>query len=155
MKKKFIVRLFIATILRRIRIFILNIRGYSLPYSVIIEGNVKLDKLNRKGIVIGSNTLIASGCSILSHDHCKRVGDNEPYLLNTTIGENCFLGVDCVILPGVNIGDQVIIGAGSVVTKNIPSNTVAVGNPAKIIRKNIKMNNFAALENWSIEKGWF
>ena len=89
MKKKFIVRLFIATILRRIRIFILNVRGYSLPYSVIIEGNVKLDKLNRKGIVIGSNTLIASGCSILSHDHCKRVGDNEPYMLNTTIGENC------------------------------------------------------------------
>lgn len=44
-------------------------------------------------------------------------------------------GINCVILPGVEIGDNVIIGAGSIVTKNIPPNSIGVGNPCKVIKK--------------------
>ena len=61
MKKKFIVRLFIATILRRIRIFILNVRGYSLPYSVIIEGNVTLQTLVKSNRIYGEFSLTYQG----------------------------------------------------------------------------------------------
>lgn len=35
------------------------------------------------------------------------------------IGNNVFVGVDCIILPGVVIGDNVIVRAGSVVTRSI------------------------------------
>ena len=115
---------------------------------------MKLDKLYPKGIHIGANTLVAGGSIILSHDHCKRVGDNQPYLIDTFIGKNCFIAVNSIILPGINIGDEVIVGAGSVVTKDIPSNCIVAGNPARIIRNGICMNDFAALENWSIDKGW-
>ena len=152
--KNFKTRMFFATVLRKLRIFILKIKGYKLDYSVIIEGSVQLDKLNPQGITIGSNTLIASGCAILSHDHCKRVKNNQPYFTNTFVGESCFIAVNSIILPGVIIGNQVIVGAGSVVTKDVPSNSIVAGNPAKIIRKNIKMNNFAALTNWSEKNGW-
>lgn len=153
-KNNFAVRLLIATIIRKFRVFILRLKGYDIPYSVIIEGSVILDKLYPSGIHVGDNTLIAGGVKILSHDHCKRVGNNQPFLTHTYIGKNCFIAVNAIILPGVKIGDEVIVGAGSVVTKDIPSNTVVAGNPAKIIRKNIKMNNFAALENWTENKGW-
>lgn len=49
------------------------------------------------------------------------------------IGNNVFIGVNSVIIPGVKIGDNVIIAAGSIVTKSVPSGTIIGGNPAKII----------------------
>ena len=153
-KKSFRLRLFLSTIIRFLRILLLKIKKYDVSYSTIVEGSVVLDKLYPQGIHIGENTLVAGGVKILSHDHCKRVGNNQPFLTHTYIGKNCFIAVNAIILPGVKIGDEVIVGAGSVVTKDIPSNTVVAGNPAKIIRKNIKMNNFAALENWTENKGW-
>lgn len=154
MKNKFIIRIFFATILRKIRVFKFRIKGYDIPYSAVIEGSVILDKLYPRGIHIGENTLVAGGVTILSHDHCKRVNNNQPFLIDTYIGNNCFIAVGAIILPGVKIGDEVIVGAGAVVTKNVPSNCVVAGNPAKIIRENIKMNDFAALESWTEKSGW-
>jgi len=154
MKNNFAIRLFIATIFRKFRVFKYRLKGYDIPYSAIIEGSVLLDKLYPRGIHIGENTLVGGGATILSHDHCKRVGNNQPFLIDTFIGKNCFIAVGAIILPGVKIGDEVIVGAGAVVTKDVPSNTVVVGNPAKIIRENIKMNTFAALENWTEKSGW-
>jgi len=150
----FKLRLIVATIFRKHRVFWLRAKGYDIQYSTIIEGSALLDKLYPNGIHIGANTLIAGGAVILSHDHCKRVGDNQPYLVDTYIGNNCFIAVNAIVLPGVKIGDEVIVGAGAVVTKDIPSNSVVAGNPAKILRTGIRMNSFAAIENWSYEKGW-
>ena len=153
-KNNFEVRLFVSTIFRKLRVFKFRLKGYDIPYSAIIEGSVLLDKLYPKGIHIGENTLVAGGVTILSHDHCKRVCNNQPFLVDTFIGKNCFIAVGAIVLPGVKIGNEVIVGAGAVVTKDVPSNCVVAGNPAKIIRKNIVMNDFAALENWSEDKGW-
>lgn len=50
------------------------------------------------------------------------------------IGDNVYIGIGSIILPGVNIGDNVIIGAGSIVTKDIPSNSVYAGIPARYIK---------------------
>ena len=58
-----------------------------------------------------------------------------PFKGDTVIGNDVWLGRECVIMPGVKIGDGAIIGAYSVVTKNIEPYTVVGGNPAKVIRK--------------------
>jgi maltose O-acetyltransferase len=55
--------------------------------------------------------------------------------LPITIGNDCWIGGNAIICPGIKIGNGCVIGAGSVVTKNIPDNSLAVGNPAKVIRK--------------------
>jgi len=154
MKNKFIIRLFFATILRKIRVFWLRLKGYDIHYSTIVEGSVILDKLYPRGIHIGKNTLVAGGVTILSHDHCKRINNNQPFLIDTFIGKKCFIAVGAMILPGVKIGDEVIVGAGAVVTKDVPSNCVVAGNPAKIVRDNIRMNDFASLDSWTEESGW-
>lgn len=52
-----------------------------------------------------------------------------------TIGEDCWIGGNVIILPGITIGRGTTIGAGSVVTKDIPAESVAVGNPARVIKK--------------------
>lgn len=49
------------------------------------------------------------------------------------IGNNCFIGIRCIIMKDVTIGDNCIIGAGSIVTKDIPSGSVACGVPARVI----------------------
>lgn len=51
-----------------------------------------------------------------------------------SVGNDCWLGANVVICPGVTIGDNCVIGAGSVVTRSIPANAFAAGNPCKVIR---------------------
>ncbi|WP_428829622.1 DapH/DapD/GlmU-related protein, partial [Paenibacillus riograndensis] len=50
------------------------------------------------------------------------------------IHDNCWIGTNVTICPGVTIGENTVIGAGSVVTKDIPANSLAVGNPCKVMR---------------------
>lgn len=157
LRVKFLLRTVLARIVQKYRNTVWRMKGYDIHPTVILERNVSLDRLYPAGIHIGKNCLVASGCTILSHDHCKRSGEGvlNPLLLDTCIGERCFIAVNSTILPGVTIGNEVIVGAGAVVTKDVPSNCVVAGNPAKIVRTNIKMNERAEVVNWSIEKGWF
>ena len=57
------------------------------------------------------------------------------YILPIHIEENCWLGANVTVLPGVTIGENSVIGAGSVVTHDIPANVVAVGVPCKVLRE--------------------
>jgi len=52
-----------------------------------------------------------------------------------TIGDNCWLAANVVVIGGVKIGSGCVIGAGSVVAKDIPDNCLAVGNPCRVIRE--------------------
>lgn len=53
----------------------------------------------------------------------------------TVIGDDVWIGQQCLVLGGKEIGSHSIIGAGSVVSKNVPSYVVAVGNPIKVIKE--------------------
>ncbi|USK33679.1 acyltransferase [Bacillus sp. F19] len=90
-------------------------------------------------IKIGDRCTITSGVKFINHDggtwvfreekeykHIKKYGKIE-------IGNNCFIGLETIIMPNVKIGANSVVGAGSIVTKDIPPNSVAVGNPAKVI----------------------
>jgi acetyltransferase-like isoleucine patch superfamily enzyme len=57
--------------------------------------------------------------------------DGKPIIL----GEQCWIGMNSVILPGVILGPHTVVGAGSVVTKSYPVGyCVLVGNPAKLLK---------------------
>lgn len=134
--------------IQKIRYTKLQLLGYkNISSKAIIESKLNLDLVYPQGIYIGEYTLVAGRTTILCHEHVKRedIDPRNPWVTNTYIGKNCFIGVGATILPGVHIGDEVIIGASSVVTKDIPSNSVAVGNPAKVIKTGIRMNNKAIL----------
>ena len=53
-----------------------------------------------------------------------------------TIGANCLVGMNAVIMDRVEVGDESIIGALSFVPADfvIPPRSVVVGNPAKIVK---------------------
>ncbi len=54
-----------------------------------------------------------------------------------TIGKNCLVGMNAVIMDNVELGDESIVGALSFIKQDekIPPRSVIAGNPAKIIRQ--------------------
>jgi acetyltransferase-like isoleucine patch superfamily enzyme len=61
--------------------------------------------------------------------------DGVEFARPVTIGNDCWIGGQTTILPGVTIGNGCTIGAGSVVTKDIPPFSVAIGSPARVVKK--------------------
>ena len=87
-------------------------------------------------VEIGDDVTIAGGTSLLTHDNSVIKCDLNAtdYFGRIIIGDHCFIGWKCIILPGVKLGDHTIVGAGSVVTKSFPEgNVVIAGNPARIV----------------------
>lgn len=54
-----------------------------------------------------------------------------------TIGRNCLIGMNAVVMDEVDLGDECIVGALSFVRQGekIPPRSLVAGNPAKIIRE--------------------
>jgi acetyltransferase-like isoleucine patch superfamily enzyme len=50
------------------------------------------------------------------------------------IGKGAFLGVHCMIGPGVQIGEHAVVAANSVVVNDVPAYALAMGNPARVVR---------------------
>lgn len=89
-------------------------------------------------LTIGEYVKITRGVIILTHDYSlstvRRVyGEWIGEGISTVIGNNCFIGMNSIILMGSKIGNNVIVGAGSVVSGIIPDNVVIAGNPARVV----------------------
>ena len=89
------------------------------------------------GVDIGRHVLISSNCSISSVTHPVQATHRsaEPLVMQPVrIGDNVWVGMGAVILPGVTIGENAVVGAGAVVTHDVPPGVVVAGNPARILR---------------------
>jgi acetyltransferase-like isoleucine patch superfamily enzyme len=88
-------------------------------------------------IRIGKGTFIAPNVGIITANHNIKDLKTHTKGEDVIIGENCWIGMNAVILPGVELADKTIVGAGSVVTKSfLETNCTIAGNPAKIIKRN-------------------
>ncbi len=88
------------------------------------------------GIEIGDYTNLGPGVGIISANHDPVENDRHIPGQPVKIGKHCWIGMNAVILPGVELGDYVIVGAGAVVTKSFPSHVFIAGNPARIVKEN-------------------
>ena len=90
-------------------------------------------------VEIGNHVAIAGGTQFISHDGaiwCFRDEiKNGDIFGKIKIGNNVFIGNNCVILPNTTVGDNCIIGIGSIVRGQFPDDSVIIGNPAKVIYK--------------------
>ena len=93
-------------------------------------------------IEIGNNVTICRGVLFITHDGASRIfRDHLPgsCLFGNRFGtilvhDNCFIGNNAILLPGIEIGPNSVVGAGSVVTKTVEPRTIVAGNPARMIR---------------------
>lgn len=105
------------------RIVIGNHCGFS-GVSIVSKAGVSIGD----HVLVGTNTIIGD-----RNDHEDHYPEWQPKAV--AIGNNVWIGMNCVIMKGVTIGDNVIIGANSVVTKDIPANVIAAGSPCKVIKE--------------------
>lgn len=125
--------------------------------------NGELEKFpHMKGVVIGNNVDIGSGCHIARGSltdtvigdgsrldalvyvaHNVKVGRNCQLAGgaiiggSARIGDQCWIGLGSKIKQKVRIGNNVIVGAGAVVLHDIPDEEIVAGVPAKSIRDRV------------------
>lgn len=111
--------------------------GYNIFCGENVFFNVNCVVLDEEKVAIGNNTLFGPGVQIYTASHPLDSVLRRTHKISkpVTIGNDCWIGGNTIICPGITIGNGCVIGAGSVVTKNIPDNSLAVGNPVKVIRK--------------------
>ncbi|QWL65349.1 N-acetyltransferase [Aeromonas jandaei] len=91
------------------------------------------------GITIEDDVFIGP-CVAFTNDKMPRSKVYPEQFSRTHLKQNCSIGANATLLPGITVGCYAMVGAGAVVTKDVPDYAVVVGNPAKVIRyvENIK-----------------
>lgn len=82
-----------------------------------------------KEITIGENCLFGENVKLYDHDHIFKSKDT-PFskqgfkTSKIVIGNNVWIGSNCIILKGTTIGDNVAIGANCVISGDIPAESI-------------------------------
>ena len=71
---------------------------------------------------------------LVGQDKILAVAHSRPVVIE----DDCFIGINVVIMPGITIGKGVVIGANSVVTKNVSPYSIIGGSPARLIKKRLE-----------------
>jgi acetyltransferase-like isoleucine patch superfamily enzyme len=87
-------------------------------------------------IVIGKGTYIAPNVGIITSNHDLLNPQNHLEGKDVVLGENCWIGMNAVILPGVHLGARTVVGAGAIVRTSFPEgNCILAGVPAKKVKE--------------------
>ena len=91
----------------------------------------------RAGLTIGNHCMIGGGVLICGVNHGfasrdvpmrRQAFEAAPIV----IGNDVWIGMGAIILPGVTIGDGAIVAAGAVVTSDVPGGVIVSGVPARL-----------------------
>ena len=79
-------------------------------------------------ISIGEGTEFGPAVCIYDHDHDYKAGLKSDKFVTApvSIGKNCWIGANTVILRGTKLGDNCVVGAGCVLSGEYPDNSVIV-----------------------------
>jgi acetyltransferase-like isoleucine patch superfamily enzyme len=116
----------------------------SIQDRSILVGEVSLGRY----CVLSLNVLMTSGRHyfdrwphLLIRDQDVRVASGIELSGNHSqpivVEEDCWLGMNSVIMPGVTVGRGCVIGSNAVVTRDLPPYSVAVGAPARVVRRRL------------------
>lgn len=140
-----------------LRILILNMKGNEVSYhskiwkNVIVHGsNLVIRKNSGIGdnvviwandrVYIGKGVLVAANSVISSAGHPTSLGAKQEVVSEPiSINDNCWIGANSTILPGVSMGADTIVAAGSVVNKKaniflIEGKVIVGGVPVRKIK---------------------
>jgi acetyltransferase-like isoleucine patch superfamily enzyme len=99
-----------------------------------IFGDVKI----LSNCVIGPNLYVSSFSHKFAKDSSELIinQDKTPSISKqVVINEDCFIGINVFIKPGINIGRGCVIGANTNVITNLDPYSIVAGNPAKLLKK--------------------
>ncbi|KAA8651226.1 hypothetical protein EYZ11_005189 [Aspergillus tanneri] len=97
--------------------------------------NFNFTALDTSLIIIGDRVQFGPNVSVFTAGHDVSVLSRRKFVEfghPVLIEDDCWIGGNVIILPGVTIGKGTTIAAGSIVTKDIPPYSVAVGSPCRV-----------------------
>ena len=93
------------------------------------------------GVSVGSGTLIAANVTLAATNHeyksrQRTIIDQRfmPSKGGIVIGDDCWIGANCVLLDGTILRKGCVVAAGSVIRGEWPEFAVIAGNPPKLIK---------------------
>ena len=96
--------------------------------------------------------------------HCNADNLYEPFQyvdsqkqFTVKLGNDVWIGCNCVIMSGVTIGNGAIIAAGSIVTKDVAPYSIVGGIPARLIKNRFTEDQISFLEKyqwWNKDELW-
>jgi acetyltransferase-like isoleucine patch superfamily enzyme len=94
----------------------------------------------RGQVMLGDGVRIGAHSSLLGFNHTFELLDRPVHQQpissrGITVGDDVWIGMNVIILPGTTLGSGCVVSAGAVVSGVFPPNTVLVGNPARPIKK--------------------
>lgn len=123
-----------------------SVTSYPIPVSIVVSHDASLIIGNNvflnygvdigvtKKIYIGNDAKIGPLSNVIDSDYHEIEPGVGIASSSIFIGNNVWVGRQCIILPGVTIGENSVVASGSVVTKDVPPNALFAGVPAKFIR---------------------
>ena len=101
--------------------------------NISVNQNVDINSSNGGFIEIGNDVLIGNNVVIRAADHIfnnrsKKINQSGHVSGKIIIGNNVWIGANCVILKNVTIKDGSVIGAGTVVKTDVDSNELVISN---------------------------
>lgn len=117
----------------------------SIQNRCILLGDIRIGRY----CLFAPNVYISSGRHYFDLNPDWLIKDQDDFVAGTnalaevhsnpvTIDDDCWIGINVVVMAGVTIGRGAIIGANSVVNRNVAPYSVMAGAPAKIINKRLK-----------------
>ncbi len=112
------------------------LRFYSRYYGFQISDKVSIGKgfyIGHYGTtIVNDNAIIGENCNIAPG---VVVGQTNRGTKKGTpiIGNFVWMGINSIIVGGINIGNNVLIAPGAYVNFDVPDNSIVMGNPGKII----------------------
>jgi serine O-acetyltransferase len=107
-------------------------------YGIEIHPGAKIGKGliidHGMGVVIGETAIIGNDCKLYHQVTLGGTG-KEHGKRHPTLGNNVIVGAGAKLLGNITIGDNCKIGANAVVLTDAPSNSTLVGIPARIVNK--------------------
>lgn len=115
-----------------------GIPGLKIGKNCFLGDGVVLDMADR--IILGDNVTLSAGTFVLTHTNVGYKDHPLQKHIQSMKGmvrfkNGCFVGVRCVILPGVIMEEKSAAAACALVNKNVKSDTLVGGIPSAEIKK--------------------
>lgn len=128
---------------RNVQISVQNDAELIIGENVFINTNSVI--ACHKSIRIGDNVKFGPGTMIFDHDHTYKSDKitDEFAVSDITIGDDVWIGANCVILRGTHIGNKCIFGAGCIIKGDYVESSFVVQKRESSI---YKLNDFSLAE---------
>ncbi len=81
------------------------------------------------GVVVNQKAKIGRNCILAQNVTIAGKDGGAP-----TLSDWCYVGVNSVVMGGVNLGKDVFVGALSLVNQDVPDGAIVAGIPARVLR---------------------